>query len=128
MGKKTFIIYTYFHTTSTMLPTLFIFIHGGLQAILIAQIVMAIIISAMTAAFQITVSELFPTAHRYSGMSAAYNLGNAIFAGTTPMIAVWLTQSSGSEYGACIYLAVSSIITLLLINKMPETRSSKDLS
>lgn len=108
-------------------PLFYIFIHGSLAAILIAEIVMAIVISAMTASFQITVSELFPTAHRYSGMSAAYNLGNAIFAGTTPMIAIWLTQYSGTEYGACIYLAVTSIITLLLISKMPETRSSENL-
>lgn len=127
-GRKLLLYIPIFTLLVLCYPLFFTFIHGGLQAILIAQIVMAIIISAMTAAFQITVSELFPTAHRYSGMSAAYNLGNAIFAGTTPMIAVWLTQSSGSEYGACIYLAVSSIITLLLISKMPETRSSKDLS
>ncbi|AXA33200.1 MFS transporter [Francisella adeliensis] len=127
-GRKPLLYIPIFTLLVLCYPLFFTFIHGGLQAILIAQIVMAIIISAMTAAFQITVSELFPTAHRYSGMSAAYNLGNAIFAGTTPMIAVWLTQSSGSEYGACIYLAVSSIITLLLISKMPETRSSKDLS
>ena len=86
---------------------------------------MALIISAMTASFQIVVSELFPTSHRYSGMSAAYNLGNAVFAGTTPMIAIWLTSTFDSSFGACLYLVLASIITLILIIKMPETRFSK---
>ena len=106
-------------------PLFYLFETGSLFAILIAEIVMALIISAMTASFQIVVSELFPTSHRYSGMSAAYNLGNAVFAGTTPMIAIWLTSTFDSSFCACLYLVLASIITLILIIKMPETRFSK---
>ena len=101
-----------------------IFEHCSLRLILIAEIVMALIISAMTASFQIAISELFPTTHRYSGMSAAYNLGNALFAGTTPMIAIWLVSVFNSETGAWLYLTITSIITLAIIYKMPETRFS----
>jgi len=105
-------------------PMFHIFEHCSLRLILIAEIVMALIISAMTASFQIAISELFPTTHRYSGMSAAYNLGNALFAGTTPMIAIWLVSVFNSETGAWLYLTITSIITLAIIYKMPETRFS----
>ena len=80
------------------LPMFYFFNTGSLESILVVELVLAILISAMTASFQITVTELFPTSHRYSGMSAAYNLGNAVFAGTTPMICIWLASVSGSNY------------------------------
>ncbi|QIW11013.1 MFS transporter [Francisella sp. LA112445] len=107
-------------------PMFIFFNKGGLESILIAEVILAIIISAMTASFQITVAELFPTNHRYSGMSAAYNTGNALFAGTTPMICVWLSGVFNSSYAPSFYLIISSIITLLLIYKMPETRHSQE--
>ncbi|MED7819393.1 MULTISPECIES: MFS transporter [unclassified Francisella] len=107
-------------------PMFIFFNKGSLESILIAEIILAILISAMTASFQITVAELFPTNHRYSGMSAAYNTGNALFAGTTPMICVWLSGVFNSNYAPSFYLIISSIITLALIYKMPETRHSQE--
>ena len=107
-------------------PMFIFFNKGGLGSILVAEVILAIIISAMTASFQITVAELFPTDHRYSGMSAAYNTGNALFAGTTPMICVWLSGVFNSSYAPSFYLIISSIITLALIYKMPETRHSQE--
>jgi len=107
-------------------PMFMLFNSASLLGVLVALTVFASLISAMTAAFQVTVTELFPTEHRYSGMSAAYNTGNAIFAGTTPMICVWLAGTFSSDYAPCFYLITASIITLLLIYKMPETSHSKE--
>lgn len=107
-------------------PMFIFFNNAGLESILVAELILALLISAMTAAFQVTVTELFPTDHRYSGMSAAYNTGNAIFAGTTPMICIWLTGVFDSSYTPSFYLIISSIITLFFIYKMPETRYSKE--
>ncbi len=108
------------------LPMFYFFNNAGLESILMVELVLAILISAMTASFQITVTELFPTSHRYSGMSAAYNIGNAIFAGTTPMICVWLADVSHSNYAPGYYLVIASIITLAAIYTMPETRHSQN--
>ena len=108
------------------LPMFYFFNTGSLESILAVELVLAVLISAMTASFQITVTELFPTSHRYSGMSAAYNIGNAVFAGTTPMICVWLASVSGSNYAPGYYLVIASIITLISVYTMPETRHSKN--
>ncbi|MFT6834603.1 MAG: MHS family proline/betaine transporter-like MFS transporter [Francisellaceae bacterium] len=99
--------------------------NGSTMHILIAEGVFACLVAAMTSSFQITVSELFPTEHRYSGMSAAYNVGNAMFAGTTPMISLALVGAFNTSYAPCYYLIIASIITLLIIWKMPETRKAK---
>ncbi|WP_151193183.1 MFS transporter [Cysteiniphilum sp. JM-1] len=99
--------------------------YGGIVQILIAESIFALLVAAMTASFQVAISELFPTECRYSGMSAAYNVGNALFAGTTPMISLMLVDASGSHYAPCYYLIITSIITLAVIYKMPETRTSR---
>lgn len=110
------------------LPMFYFFNNGSLTSILFVELILAILIAAMTASFQIAVTELFPTSHRYSGMSAAYNVGNAIFAGTTPMICVWLAKVSGSNYAPGFYLVVASIVTLVVIYKMPETKHTKNFA
>ncbi|MCF6774994.1 MFS transporter [Thiotrichales bacterium 19X7-9] len=105
---------------------LFIWLNdGSMVEILIAEGIFALLVAAMTASFQITISELFPTEYRYSGMSAAYNIGNALFAGTTPMISLLLVKLFMSKYAPCYYLIFASIITLILIFEMPETRKSE---
>ena len=105
-------------------PMFWMFNKGGFTSVLIAQAVLAAIISAMTASFQVVVTELFPTRYRYSGMSIAYNTGNALFGGTTPVIALWLTQVTDNSYSPAIYLIITSLITLLVVFKMPETKNS----
>ena len=98
---------------------------GDTIQILLAEGLFACLVAAMTASFQILVSELFPTEHRYSGMSAAYNVGNAMFAGTTPMIALYLVGAFDTGYAPAYYLMIASVITLFIIWKMPETRKAK---
>ena len=105
-------------------PMFWVFNKGGFTSVLIAQAVLAAIISAMTASFQVAVTELFPTRYRYSGMSIAYNAGVALFGGTTPVIALWLTQVTDNSYSPAIYLIITSLITLLVVFKMPETKNS----
>ncbi len=125
-GRK-MLLYIPIVSLAVLSRSMFYFFNNAvLEIILLVEIVLAILISAMTASFQITVTELFPTSHRYSGMSAAYNIGNAVFAGTTPMICVWLVDVSHSNYAPAYYLVIASIITLAVIYKMPETRHSKN--
>ena len=123
-GRKPLLYIPIILITLLIYPMFIMFNSSGLINILIAQLIFALLISAMTASFQITVAELFPTEHRYSGMSAAYNTGNAIFAGTTPMICIWISGVFNSNYAPSFYMIIASIITLVLIIKMPETRHS----
>ena len=125
-GRKPVLYIPIILITILSYPMFMMFNNGGLNSILIAELILAILISAMTASFQIVVSELFPTKYRYSGMSAAYNSGNAIFAGTTPMICLWLAGVFNSNYAPSFYLIIASIITLITIYKMPETNKSND--
>jgi MFS transporter, MHS family, proline/betaine transporter len=83
------------------------------------------LISAATCGFQVTINELFPTENRYSGVSSSYNISNAIFGGSAPVIATLLVSHTGNPSSPAYYLIGASIVTLIIISTMPETVKSK---
>ena len=56
-------------------------------------------------------SELFPTAVRYTGSSLTFNLAGIFGASLAPYIATWLANSYGLEYVG-YYLSVAALLTL----------------
>ena len=95
----------------------------SLVLIIGAAMTMMLMVSACTPPFITAISELFPTEHRYSGVSFGYNIGNALFGGTTPLISTYLISLTGQPLAPCWYLVVASCCILLVLFKMPETRS-----
>ncbi|MEV3905865.1 MULTISPECIES: MFS transporter [unclassified Mycobacterium] len=85
--------------------------HAGLAAL------EAVFVSASLAAG----AELFATKVRSSGYSIGYNTSVALFGGTTPYIATWLTDRTGNELAPAIYLIVAAVITLATIMTMRES-------
>src|SRR3954452_3223666 len=66
-------------------------------------------------------SELFPTAVRYTGSSLAFNFAGIVGASLAPYIATWLAKRYGLSYVG-YYLSVSAFLTLLGLLMIPETR------
>jgi MFS family permease len=56
-------------------------------------------------------SELFPTAVRYTGASVAFNLAGIVGASLAPYIATWLAQTYGIAFVG-YYLSVAGLVTL----------------
>lgn len=64
-------------------------------------------------------SELFPTAVRYSGASLTFNMAGIIGAAFAPMIAIWLASTYNLTYVG-FYLSIAafiSMLSLLVISK-----------
>ena len=80
-----------------------------------------IIYGCAVAAFITIINEFFPTEQRLSGVSSAYNIGNASIAGTTPLLCQFLISHTQSYYAPAWYLMIAAAITLCFIVKMPET-------
>ncbi|MEP6939828.1 MAG: MFS transporter, partial [Rudaea sp.] len=59
-------------------------------------------------------SELFPTAVRYTGASLAFNLAGILGASLAPGIATWLARDRGLQYVG-YYLSASAVLTLLAL-------------
>jgi MHS family proline/betaine transporter-like MFS transporter len=62
----------------------------------------------------LAISQLFPTAVRVTAGALAYNLTQAIFGGTGPIIGVWLNDVTGGPYGLGVYLAILGVVTTVV--------------
>jgi metabolite-proton symporter len=66
-------------------------------------------------------SELFPTAVRYTGSSLAFNLAGIFGASLAPYIATWLARTYGLQYVG-YYLFAAAVLTLIGLLSMRETK------
>jgi metabolite-proton symporter len=70
------------------------------------------------------ISELFPTAVRYTGSSLAFSFAGILGASLAPYIATWLAKTYGLQYVG-YYLSLSALLTLI---GLLSVRESKDRS
>ena len=68
-------------------------------------------------------SELFPTAVRYTGSSLTFNLAGIFGASLAPYIATWLARTYGLQFVG-YYLTAAAILTLVGILMTRETKDS----
>jgi len=68
-------------------------------------------------------SELFPTAVRYTGSSMTFNLTGIFGASLAPYIATWLAQHYGLQYVG-YYLTAAAALTLAGLLAIHETRDA----
>jgi len=66
-------------------------------------------------------SELFPTAVRYTGSSLTFNLAGIFGASLAPYIATWLATNWGLQYVG-FYLSFAALLTLLGLLMIHETK------
>ncbi|KAJ3199126.1 hypothetical protein HDU82_000699 [Entophlyctis luteolus] len=66
--------------------------------------------------------ELFPTNIRYTSMSLPYHIGNGIFGGLVPVIAVTIATNTGNIFGGLFFpIGISAACFLVALLVMPET-------
>jgi MFS family permease len=68
-------------------------------------------------------SELFPTAVRYTGSSLTFNLSGIFGASLAPYIATWLAANYGLAYVG-YYLTAGAVLTLIALLFAQETRDA----
>jgi len=66
-------------------------------------------------------SELFPTAVRYTGSSLTFNMAGIFGASLAPYIATWLARNYGLQYVG-YYLSASALLTIAGLLAIPETK------
>jgi MFS family permease len=66
-------------------------------------------------------SELFPTAVRYTGSSLTFNLAGIFGASLAPYIATWLATNWGLQFVG-FYLTFAALLTLLGLFMIRETK------
>ncbi|OLL74256.1 transporter [Pseudonocardia sp. Ae168_Ps1] len=70
-------------------------------------------------------SELFGTKVRYSGVSIGYQLASVFAGGLAPVIAVALLTATGTGFSIAVYIAASSVVTIVAVALYSETRTRR---
>lgn len=89
--------------------------HSTTSAILIAQILFAVMVTLSYAVIPAVLMALFPPALRYTGLSLTYNLANALFGGTSAFVATTLVHYTGVLIMPGVYLSLLAAVTLGVI-------------
>ena len=93
---------------------------GTFTAALSGQLVSAVLTALYGGASLAAFVELFPTRTRYSGLALSYNLAVAICGGTTPLVATWLVNVTGSTLAPAFYLMAAALGTTVAALAMPK--------
>jgi MHS family proline/betaine transporter-like MFS transporter len=89
-------------------PALYLISLGSWLPIGIGVAVLALLVVTNMGPLPSTLAALFPTRTRYSGFSVGYNIGVAVFGGTTPFIATYLVSVTNNSLAPAFYLMATA--------------------
>ena len=87
---------------------------------IIALTILGMLAGAISGTSYIFVISLFTPAQRFSGVAFSFNLGIAIFGGTSPIISGWLVEQTGLFYSPAFYIMATSSVFLIIVWRMRD--------
>lgn len=87
----------------------------------IGGLALGVVLAAILGTYAVWSAEIFPTRTRQGGLSIAYNVTAALFAGTVPYLMTVLIEVTGSTLVPGPYLMVAALIGLAAAFSLRET-------
>ena len=103
-------------------PLFWMMHHATESMIFLGQLGFALIIAWIWGANPAAQGEILPQDVRVSAFSLAYGLCLALFGGTTPLVAAYLLERTANDFAPVWYLMGLSLISLIAVVTIPETR------
>jgi MHS family proline/betaine transporter-like MFS transporter len=126
IGRKKVLIYGQIGFLIFTIPLFMLIDQAEYWHIFIAQACFAVLVATQQGAVPAMLVERFPTRIRYTGLAIAYNVGLAVFGGTTPMISTWLIhQFNENVMMPGYFLILSALISLIVLLTFRETYKDK---
>ncbi|GAB3747102.1 MFS transporter [Amycolatopsis oliviviridis] len=99
----------------------YLLMRTGLTGTWIGGLMLGVVLAAILGTYAVWSAEIFPTRTRQGGLSIAYNLTAALFAGTVPYLMTVLISATGSTLVPGPYLMVAAAVGLVAAFTMRET-------
>lgn len=103
-------------------PAMHMAASGTFAGAVAGQALLAIGLGIYGAASFVAAAEFFPTSFRATGHAISYQTSVAMFGGTCPLIAAYLSQTFDSPLAPAFYVTAIAIICLITTQFVPETR------
>ncbi|MCT9870586.1 MFS transporter [Paenarthrobacter aurescens] len=126
IGRKPLLITAAISLVVLAYPLFLIMQAGTAWAGIVSTIGLGVILALILGVHAAAAAELFPTRTRQTGLSIAYSLTAAIFAGTVPYVLTWLIAQTGNDMMPAFYLILVGLIGLAAVLSMKESKG-KDL-
>ncbi len=117
LGAIGFVIFSY--------PLFMLLQQATTAAILIAQCSFAVLVALSYSAIAAMLVEFFPTDIRYTAISFPYNIANAFFGGTAPLIVTTLIQHTNNYLAPSFWLIFLALIVIVSSLYLPETKDNQ---
>lgn len=103
-------------------PLFLLLTNEVLGVVVVAGVVLLVLLMLYTGPVVALIGELFPSRARYSALAVGYNLGSAVLGGTAPLVAAVTIHLFHTPIAPAYYLVGCSIIALILLPRLRETR------
>lgn len=120
-GRKTMLTIASVLFIVLSVPLFMLLDSGNFILLLLVQIIFGALLSMNDGTLPCFLSETFPTRIRYSGFAFSFNMSNAIFGGTAPLISTWLISMTGNKLAPAWYLVAAACVALVAILMTHET-------
>lgn len=94
------------------IPIFYLLATGNVVLIAMGLAFMSILIAITYAPLNAYMVSLFPHQYRYSGFGVAFNVGISLFGGTTPIVMMWLVNTTNNFISPAWYFMFGVIIGL----------------
>jgi MHS family proline/betaine transporter-like MFS transporter len=115
IGRKKGFLYISGGLLLFALPCFYLLTSKLLVAVMLAMAIFTLLSSLEQGTTSATVVEQFPAALRYTGISISYNITQALFGGTAPVIALFLINYTHNPLAPAYYLMIIAAITLVTV-------------
>ena len=122
-GRKALMLLPRVALALAIVPML-VWLHGAPTAgtLFVVVGVLALLTAMSGAASLVVVPELIPIAIRSTTLSLVYAIAATVFGGTTQLVVTWLMSATGDPVSPAWYIVGTSVISLIAMALLPETR------
>jgi MHS family proline/betaine transporter-like MFS transporter len=123
VGQARCLIIGYMGCMILAFPLLYSAKYGSFLQQLICQMLFAMTLGFCMGPRSSLAVQIFPISIRYSAVGLSYNVGNALFGGTAPLICALMIEMTGTILAPSIYIVGASLISIICVSLL-----NRDLS
>jgi MFS family permease len=121
-GRKSIMLWPRVALMLLIVPMFYLLVKTESVVILLLVTMMITLLTGMSGASSlVAIPEMMPIALRATGVSVVYAIGVTLFGGTAQFVFAWLINNFG-VLSMAYYVAGTSILSIIAILMMPETR------
>ncbi len=121
VGRRPMLLGSALAMAVVAVPMFVLLMDGPLWLVVVGEVGLVLPVLASAGPIVAAIGELFPTRDRFTALAIGYDLGNATFGGTAPLVCSALISVTGHELAPSFYLVLASLLVVWPMARLRET-------